>query len=75
MMIDKNVPMPKVKAKLKYPFNEMEVGDSFEIPCTEETKKDMQVKIASSSGAYGRKNKCKFMTRQTDNGIRVWRIK
>lgn len=73
MKIDKNVPMPKAKAKLKYPFNEMQVGDSFEVPCTEEERKSLQIKLASSSGMYGRKHGAKFTTRQSDNGIRIWR--
>lgn len=73
MKIDKDVPMPKAKAKLKYPFNEMNVGDSFEVPCTKEESKAMQIKLASSSGMYGRKYGAKFTTRQSENGIRIWR--
>ena len=70
--IDKNIPMPKIVRnggpKAKYPFADMQVGDSFEV--TDKTTK----KFASTCAAATRRLGSKFTIRTIDNGIRVWRI-
>jgi len=62
--IEKNVPLPK-----KYPFDEMEVGDSFELL---DTMKRNTVNIAARR--YGDKTGKKFVVRTKDKKLRCWRL-
>lgn len=65
MKIEKNIPLPS-----KYPFSEMKVGDSFEVP---ESTKRTTVTVAANR--YGRKHGVKFTVRLTpDRTLRCWRI-
>ena len=63
--IDKNVPIPK-----RFPFELMEVGDSFALPAG--------VKRPAASVAamrYGRKHGMRFTVRQMpDKSFRCWRV-
>lgn len=74
MKIEKGVPIPEKGNKdSKYPFNEMEVGDS--VIVAEYSIENMR-KINSILYYYTSKNKGKkFTQRQEDKNIRVWRIK
>ena len=63
MKIDKNVQLPRPQSK--YPFNEMQIGDSIL------TDKN----IASVACAYGNRHERKFTTRIEGNQFRTWRIK
>ena len=69
--IDKGVPMPPIsrgKGRLVYPWDEMEVGDSFFV-------KDGKVKTLSRScGTYGKRLERKFTSRTVEGGARVWRV-
>jgi hypothetical protein len=65
-VVEKNIPLP-----LKFPFDQMEVGDSFAIPS--EVKR---ATVAVYARRYGDKHGMKFITRQmTDGIIRCWRTK
>jgi hypothetical protein len=66
---EKFVPIPAgyVKKK-KYPFAEMEIGDS--IFFAEYAMKSAR----SCSHAFGVRNGMKFTTRLVDGGMRIWRI-
>lgn len=67
MKIDKNIPM--LSSSL-YPWNEMEVGDSFYIETTK------RLKLLNSAAWFGYKNPpFKVATRKEAEGFRVWRIK
>jgi hypothetical protein len=60
--IDKGVPIPN-----RFPFDQMEVGDSFVI-----TTKRHTASVAARR--YGDKHNMKFITRQMPDGtIRCWR--
>lgn len=68
--IDKGVPIPPAKRGVgirKYPFPDMEVGDSFFTESKQET-------VGSSVTIYARFNNVKFATRSENGGTRVWRI-
>ena len=69
--IEKGIPVPKTAGagrKTKYPFESMQVGDSFFV-------KDGTVKTLSRScGTYGKRLECKFTSRTVDGGARVWRV-
>jgi hypothetical protein len=63
--IDKGIPMPR-----KFPFEEMEVGDSFVVP--PDTHRTT-VNIAAKR--FGDKHNMKFATRtMPDRTLRCWRI-
>ena len=69
--IEKGIPVPKMTGagrKTKYPFESMQVGDSFFV-------KDGTVKTLSRScGTYGKRLERKFTSRTVDGGSRVWRV-
>lgn len=62
--IEKNIPFPSQAAV--YPFDQMEVGDSFVAP----------LKVMAHAYSYAKKNKgVKFAKRNmSDEMIRIWRI-
>ena len=67
--IEQNVVMPEKHAR--YPFNQMEVGDSFFVPEGANTPRQNTSSAASYAGhRLGRK----FTTRLVDGGVRVWRF-
>lgn len=65
--IDKGIPMPSFSGKRKYPWLEMEVGDSFLFP-RGMTKAGARATSSSASRRYAPK---KFRTK----GNRCWRVK
>lgn len=78
--IEKHVDIPKrdttnVGRKPKYPFREMEIGDSFFV--RSDGRKNVQVNIVSA--AHGALGPGAFATRSVVEGgvegIRAWRIK
>lgn len=72
--IEKNVPVPATSyqsgAPIKYPFADMEIGDSFVVGA--EKIDGHRVRVAASH--FGKRNARRFMVRQVDNGHRVWRV-
>ena len=71
MKIDKNIPIPQKSSSgaRKYPFHEMEVGDSFFISTT--SPNDIP-RIRAAANSYGKNNDKVFMTLTVDGGCRVW---
>lgn len=68
--IDKNVPMPKGvrgPGKTKYPWREMEVGDSFLLPASLASRGI----VGASNNRYAPR---RFAIRKTPEGYRIWRI-
>ena len=83
--IDKNIPVPEKinpgnksgykNNSILFPFKNMEVGDSF-LYCIEISEgKQRSVANAARNWARSLNNGWVFTARQTENGIRVWRIK
>ena len=66
--IEKMTPMPSRRERVKYPFDKMEVGDSFSIPDTES-----YIKLNSAASYYGEKYQKKFSISRLH--MRLWRIK
>ena len=63
--IEKGIPVPVKIRKRKYPFREMEVGDSIMIA---------GMRAASQiSWAVARHKPKRFVTRVEEDGLRVWR--
>lgn len=67
VQIDKGIKIPQRSGGpgRKYPWADMEVGDSFF-----STAKSIREQSAHAGKVYGRK----FATRKEGNGIRVWRV-
>lgn len=70
--VEKGIPIPKPKsggAPSKYPWDQLAVGDSFLVP-------DKTKKTFSSQLLYrGKRNGCKYIARDVEGGVRVWRVK
>lgn len=67
IQIDKNVPLPLPRSKLKdYPFEQMQIGDSF-------FDKDEDKKLRNLVTYAASKMNMKFATRKELDGLRVWR--
>lgn len=62
--IEKDIPIPKNRRKQKYPWHDMEVGDSFLI----------QRNTLSMGAVNDRYSPKKFIARKVENGVRIWRI-
>lgn len=72
--IDKNVPMPDgVNRETKWPFADMEVGDSFFAPGHTSNQ------MTNAAAHWRKKNGWSFSCRNTEEegvkGARVWRVK
>lgn len=73
--VDKNIPLPLNSGSggpSKYPWCDMEVGDSFFAPSTTKT---MAGSIAARGKKYGEKHTIRAVTENSVKGVRVWRIK
>lgn len=80
-IIQKDIPILGVRSMgttLRYPFHEMNPGESFEIKSNpKETRKTIS-RISSACSSYVKRNNkaSKFAVRRTGEGsIRVWRVK
>ena len=69
-VIEKDIPIGQQVRKSKYPFAQMDNGDSFVIPLD---GKDPQ-RVASALHNHARHQNVRIATRQTENGVRVWKI-
>ena len=66
--IEKNIPIPTFKKTLKYPFEEMQVGDSFFV---KDVKRN---NLSITARKYGSKTGRKFLVREVEGGVRCWRV-
>lgn len=70
--IEKNVPMPEKHVRWKYPFDQMEVGDSFFVVNKDTTQMSALCKRA------GKRLTARFTTAKAERGaevgVRVWRM-
>lgn len=65
-MIDKDIPLP---SRARYPFAELEVGDSFTVPM--DRAHSCRNRACVHAGKTGRK----YTTRRQGDVLRVWRVK
>ena len=74
--IETEVPVPtKTTRKSKYPFREMEVGNSFFVNEKESVAR-LQQKLSAAASMFCKKNPAyKFKTQAFDTGVRLWRVK
>lgn len=70
--IEKNIPMPSVGARGRqktYPFDEMEVGDSFYV----EDRTTSQISSLAYNWKQRHGSNSKFVVKQEGPGARIWR--
>ena len=68
MNIEKNVPLsPRSSHRLKYPWAEMQIGDSFFV--TGVNQKSMAMTAKYQTEKTGKT----YLARTVDGGVRVWR--
>ena len=68
IQIEKGVPVPKARTPMKYPFEKMEVGDSFFVPKS-------QGNVSSAAVYWQKRHKGRrFVTRAENGGARCWRV-
>ena len=72
--IEKGVPVPKnITRKAKYPFREMEVGDSFFITDKVDAERTRK-KVSAAATMFCQNKDYKFKTQTFDSGVRIWRV-
>jgi len=75
--IEKDVNLPEVHSKHKYPWDQMEVTDSVLITADKgQSLYELKRKVGPAARYYGDVTGKKFKTllMREDNGVRVWRI-
>lgn len=70
--IEKGIPL---KQRRSYPFEEMEVGDSFFVGFEEGNPNNVRAAVYSSASSYGSRHNKRFATRIQGDGVRVWRTR
>ena len=73
IQIEKNIPVNKFLKRSrshKYPFRELEVGDSFYVALSEQEINVLRV----LAWRFSKQTGWRFVTKKVDSGVRVWRI-
>lgn len=69
---------PKIKQRRRYPFEDMELNDHFDLlPREEESLGDVKRNVVGAMSNYGRVYKKKFQAEvvEAEGLVRVWRVK
>lgn len=79
MKIEKGIPAPKQKNTSKYPFADMEVGDSVYVDgqrssYNQAVKDGAKFSALPTAHQYGKRSGKKFTGRNEGSGVRIWRI-
>ena len=75
--VEKKVPNPVIHSKNKYPWAQMELGDSVLIIANNgETLSKLKRRVGRAGRYFGQINGKKFKTlmMRKENGVRVWRV-
>jgi hypothetical protein len=72
--IEKNIPVPPPRSRSTYPFADMEIDDSFFVPCEPDAVRNTERRVSASAAQYGRRHSTKYATRREEDGVRVWRV-
>ena len=66
--VENNIPLPKIAKRNVYPYESMDIGDSFFLESANPQT------VANNNYVRGKKLGMKFIARKEGNGVRVWRI-
>ena len=74
-VIEKNIPIKQRVKNSRYPFDIMELGDSFFVPVGNEHRTAaVGARLRTCAYAHG-KRRGMFSFRKVDGGLRCWRVK
>jgi len=68
MKIDKDIPVPETTRARKWPFIEMDIGDSVFF-----AEEQVNGKAYRAAMSVGRRQHRKYVARREDQGLRIWR--
>jgi hypothetical protein len=68
MKIDKDIPVPESTRARKWPFIEMDIGDSVFF-----AEEQVNGKAYRAAMSVGRRQHRKYVARREDEGLRIWR--
>lgn len=74
--INKDIPIPSSRRSEnhKFPFDKLEVGQSFLVPNPDNLPaKQVRNRVNSLANYFGKRKDKKFVIRTTTEGVRVWR--
>ena len=71
-VIEKDVPLPQKNVRWKYPFDQLELGDSFFVVNKDTTQMSALCKRASKR--YGGRFVTSKAEKDDQTGVRVWRL-
>jgi len=66
--VEKNIPIPKYSREHKYPWDEMDVGDSFYV------SQESAAGARASASSRAKDGHGKYASRTVEDGCRIWRI-
>ena len=66
--IERGVGMPKPRVVFSYPYEEMEVGDSFCVPC------ESRAKVLNANYRAFKRLGWRFQAKTEGDVVRVWRV-
>lgn len=66
--IEKGVPAPRYRGRYKYPWEVLEVGDSFLVG------EGLYGTVMAGAQYQGKKLGKRFVVRKVEDGVRVWRV-
>lgn len=82
--ISKDIPIPIIKQQkartkklpktYKYPFRELQIGDSFFVPFVVDAQKDMSATCCHHQRLLGHKYTTHKVTEEGELRLRIWRI-
>lgn len=68
IQIERGIGMPKPRVVFAYPYEEMEVGDSFVVPA------DARAKVLNANYRASKRLGMRFQAKTEGDVIRVWRV-
>ena len=73
--VDKGVRYSRRRIGTVYPWDDMDIDDSFFVPFRPgETAKNARGRIASAASSAARSRGTRYTLRTRDDGVRVWRV-
>jgi hypothetical protein len=75
--IDHDVPIPNAPRNSRYPWDQMQVGDSFFVPDPDGKNGHLKLlnTMAGCASNQKKKKKTVYTVRSESNGVRIWRVK
>jgi len=76
IMLEKGIPVPVRSSAVaaKYPWKEMQVGDSFVVPREGDEPMQLTRERANKAVTFAKKYGMTFCQRTVETGIRIWRL-